>query len=48
MREQLYLFQEYEWEEDYSGVEGDGLCEDEESYAGELGEYEWDETKQAG
>ncbi len=25
-REQLYLFSEYVWEEDYSGVEGDGLC----------------------
>ena len=40
-REQLYLFQEYEWEEDYSGVEGDGLCEGEEVYAGELAECRW-------
>ncbi len=47
-RDQLYLFQEYEWEEDYSGVEGDGLCEGEEVYAGELIEYAWDEAKQAG
>jgi hypothetical protein len=34
-REQLYLFQEYDWEET-DGVNGDGLCEGEEIYAGEL------------
>ena len=34
-REQLYLFQEYQWE-DTDGVDGDGLCEGEEVYAGEL------------
>ncbi len=47
-RDQLYLFQEYEWEEDYSGVEGDGLCEGEEVYAGELAEQDWEETQYAG
>ena len=47
-REQLYLFQEYEWEEDYSGVEGDGLCEGEEVYAGELAEYRWEEANRRG
>ncbi len=47
-REQPYLFQEYEWEEDYSGVEGDGLCDGEEIYAGELTEYRWEEARYAG
>jgi hypothetical protein len=34
-REQLHLFQEYDWEET-DGVDGNGLCEGEEVYAGEL------------
>ena len=34
-REQLHLFQEYAWE-NTDGVDGDGLCEGEEVYAGEL------------
>ncbi len=47
-REQLYVFQEYERGEDYSGVEGDGLCEGEEVYGGELARLGWEETQQAG
>jgi hypothetical protein len=47
-REQLYLFQEYEWEEDYCGVEGDGLCEGEEACAGELARYFLEEVTQVG
>jgi hypothetical protein len=31
-----HLFQEIEWREDDKGVNGDGLCEGEEVYAGEL------------
>ena len=34
-REQLYLFQEYQWE-NTDGVDGDGVCEGEEVYSGEL------------
>jgi len=44
---QLYLFEEYAWEEEI-GVDGDGLCEGEESYAGEKAEYWWEESQQAG
>jgi hypothetical protein len=39
--EQLYLFDRELCEEDLSGVEGDGLCEGEEIYAGELAEEGW-------
>ena len=46
-REQLYLFQEYDWEET-DGVDGDGLCDGEEVYSGELAVFAWEEAQQAG
>jgi hypothetical protein len=46
-REQLYLFQDYVWEEELDGIDGDELCEDEEIYEGELSEIGW-ESQQAG
>lgn len=39
--EQLYLF-ECEPEDELSGVQGDGLCDGEELYEGELAEEGWE------
>jgi len=39
---QLYLFEPELCEEDLGGVEGDGLCEGEEVYEGELAEESWE------
>ena len=41
-REQLYLFDLEDPKEDLGGVEGDGLCEGEEVYEGELAEEIWE------
>ena len=47
--EQLYLFDFECSEEDLSGVEGDGLCEGEEVYEGELALWGWrEEEKRVG
>jgi hypothetical protein len=39
---QLYLFEPELCEEELAGVEGDGLCEGEEVYEGELAEEIWE------
>ena len=46
--EQLYLFDLECSEGDLAGVEGDGLCDGEEVYQGELTPLGWWQEKQVG